>query len=205
MNKKTILSLVILCIIVVGGITVYFLNPFKESIPDNESKDVIRVEGDFVYDFTKPNEVIGDADYVFIGYIEKYIDTTHKYSYSPAGKKFDDPYTNYSVTILENIKGDLKTNEPIPMQKFGGIKEDGKTIQLLESDELPEQGKMYIIMAYAQEDGSLLIYGPNSNIELETNINKNNFNKSNIVKQYKEAFINQVAKNRKSYKSIYEN
>lgn len=34
---------------------------------------------------------------------------------------------------------------------------------MYEDDTLPEEGKSYVFLAYAQVDGSLLISGPNSN------------------------------------------
>ena len=51
------------------------------------------------------------------------------------------PYTVYSITVLENIKGELRKNEPIEFFKHGGVNYDGLSISLLEGDQLLESGK----------------------------------------------------------------
>jgi hypothetical protein len=193
----TSIILLICAVLVTKGLTA------SKLLSDESPKDNVIVKADFAYDVDKPNEVIGDADYTFVAYVNELSSTTHRFVDGAKGKKFDRPCTNYTITILENIKGNLRINKPIPIQKFGGLREDGK-ILLHENDCLPEKNKIYIFMAYAQKDGSLLVSGPNSNIPLELNIKRNNIDKSEIVAKYKEAFNNQVPKTRDSNKSIYE-
>ncbi|CEG34483.1 hypothetical protein BN1180_04686 [Peribacillus simplex] len=71
------------------------------------------------------------------------------------------------ITKLLSCLGDLVTDTSIPIQKAGGINEDGSFVVLYEDDTLPEEGKSYVFLAYAQDDGSLLVSGPNSNEYVE--------------------------------------
>lgn len=82
-------------------------------------------------------------------------------------KEIGDPYTKYAVSVTENMKGNLMTEKAIPIVKYGGVSEDGKTCYLFDGDELPVAGNTYIFFAYAQDDGSLLISGPVSNVQVD--------------------------------------
>ncbi|WMM89232.1 hypothetical protein Q7C09_11455, partial [Heyndrickxia coagulans] len=62
-------------------------------------------------------------------------------------KEISTPYTNYKITVLENIKGELETDKPIPVQKAGGISEDGSSIVTFDDDNLPEVGQSYVFLA----------------------------------------------------------
>ena len=123
------------------------------------------------------------------------------------------PYTNYTIQVLENIKGELITDKPIPIVKQGGISEKQDAIYLFENDSLPSENSIYIFLAYAQEDGSLLISGPNSNVMC----NDSNMYSINSVSEeksvteydefitYKDANDNEIIPvDRERYKSIYE-
>ncbi|MGE7903314.1 hypothetical protein ACQKNS_02755 [Peribacillus sp. NPDC094092] len=114
-----------------------------------------------------------------------------------------DPYTNNLITVIENIKGKLKKNTAIPMQKSGGITEEKDMYILYEDDFLPEEGKFYIFNTYNQPDGSILINGPNSNLEIDVN-KKSEIVSSKEYKKYKDAVKNEVKTNRERSKSKYE-
>lgn len=86
-------------------------------------------------------------------------------------------------------------------------------IYLFENDSLPSENSIYIFLAYAQEDGSLLISGPNSNVMC----NDSNMYSINSVSEeksvteydefitYKDANDNEIIPvDRERYKSIYE-
>lgn len=153
------------------------------------------------------NEVVGDADNVFVGYVEKLEGTEYKYPVTieteGGTKEVSSPYTNYSITVVDNIKGKLKKNNAIPMQKSGGQSEEDKNLYLLyEDDFLPEEGKYYIFNAYTQPDGSSLISGPNSNIELDAN-SKSEIVSSETYKEYKKAVQNEVKSDRQRFDSKY--
>ena len=61
------------------------------------------------------------------------------------------PYTNYTIQVLENIKGELITDKPIPIVKQGGISEKQDAIYLFENDSLPSEKSHLYLLAYAQE------------------------------------------------------
>lgn len=165
---------------------------------DDAQPVVKRVCCDSVIDVYNPNKVVGFADYVFVGYVNEQTGTEYK------GSRKDRPYTNYSITIIKNIKGTLKQDEPISVQKHGGLSKDKSVILLAPDDELPKKEILYIFTGLAQTDGSLLIYGSNSNIALESNINKENLDVSEIVKIYENAFANQIDYERQRFISIYD-
>jgi hypothetical protein len=167
------------------------------------------LEGNFVISPYIPNLVVGYDDYVFVGYVEKLVDTEYNSGI---------PYTNYKVIVLKNIKGELIKNVPIDIKKFGGVEEDGESITLFEDDLLPEEGKACIFSAYVEKDGVVHTEGPNTNILLETAINEtidkskadfgisdSLFDTSDIIKKYENAVANEITYNRERYKSIYEN
>ncbi|TVX88086.1 type II and III secretion system protein [Paenibacillus agilis] len=131
------------------------------------------LHGTFSIDVHDPAAVVGDADYVFVGRVDKVVGTEYKHAVAletEAGtKEVASPYTNYSITVLENLKGELQTGVSNPVQKSGGVNQDGASIVLYEEDILPQVDNVYIFMAYAQKDGSLLVSGPSSTIAVPTN------------------------------------
>ncbi|MGE8203065.1 cell surface protein [Heyndrickxia sp. NPDC080065] len=141
-----------------------------------------------------------------MGYVENLEGTEYKFPVTVetenGSKEVTSPYTNYSITVIDNIKGKLKKNTAIPMQKSGGISEDKNLYILYEDDLLPEGGKCYIFNTYNQPDGSILISRPNSNIELDIT-SKNKIVSSKEYKNYKKAVKNQVKSDRQRFISKY--
>ena len=124
-----------------------------------------RVTGNYVYDVSNPDLVVAFRDYVLVGRIERYVGT--QYTDSP-------PYhcTNFEVTILEVIKGNLEAGQVIPIAKNGGISED-KTHVILngESDFLPEVGGVYIfIISVCEDKKTLAVYDGYDVVPLEHDI-----------------------------------
>ncbi|OEF99035.1 hypothetical protein BHF71_02260 [Vulcanibacillus modesticaldus] len=118
-------------------------------------------------------------------------------------KEVSDPYTKYSITIIDNMKGELKKYKEFDILKAGGISKDKKSIILYEDDELFQVGKYYIMAAYAQPDGSLLVSGPNSSLVL-TETSKDKIVSSEEYKKYKNALEKVFKSDRKRYKSLFE-
>ncbi|WP_052646696.1 hypothetical protein [Paenibacillus terrae] len=165
------------------------------------------LQASFVIDINNPKEVVGYADYAFVGLVEEMTGTDYKF---PVTKETEDgpkvltsPYTNYSVKVLSNIKGNLKKDVSIPIQKFGGLNDDKSTYFLFEDDSLPQKGKVYVFTATAEQDGSLLVSGPNSNIEVKTDF----FSKKSIQPISEESIANELAKTEeyKAYQDAYKN
>ncbi|MCK2001011.1 cell surface protein [[Brevibacterium] frigoritolerans] len=173
MGKKKVRLLASLLFIISLSLIVSACSNSKKDVDSEDKKNlkVIQMDGTFAVDVDNRNETVGDADYVFIGRVDEDVDTLYKdpvtIETSDGAKEVSTPYTNYQVTVLQNIKGDLVTDTFIPIQKAGGINEDGSSVFLYEDDTLPEEGKSYVFLAYAQDDGSLLVSGPNSNDYVE--------------------------------------
>ncbi|MCB5388330.1 winged helix-turn-helix domain-containing protein [Blautia glucerasea] len=177
-----------------------------------------QMHASFVYDTDNIREAVGICDYVFVAKVVscdgteyRNVITTEDEKGNP--KEVGSPYTNYTIQVLENIKGELITDKPIPIVKQGGISEKQDAIYLFENDSLPSENSIYIFLAYAQEDGSLLISGPNSNVMC----NDSNMYSINSVSEeksvteydefitYKDANDNEIIPvDRERYKSIYE-
>ncbi len=130
------------------------------------------MQGSFAIDVHDQRELIGSADYVFVGTVIQ--EDGYEYRY-PVTKEMEgggettitSPFSKYTVQVIENIKGNLTRDTGIPIMKEGGLLEDSSCYELYEDDELPRQNETYIFYAYAQMDGSLMLAGPNSNIRIE--------------------------------------
>ena len=207
------------CLVVLAavvGIVGYNLNWFGLRKCKCQPGDVVKtsyMEGDFAINYNDLNQVVGSADYVFVGTVESDEGTVYKNyvtmeTENGGTKEVGAPYSNFMVTVIENVKGNLITEKPIPVQKHGGLSEDGTTIYLYEGDELPMVGSTYIFFAYAQQDGSLLISGPVSNIHLiKKNIDEEVIDIYKELPEYHEileAYENQVEEERTRFKSSYE-
>ena len=152
----------------------------SNTIQSTSSKlPVNNVSASFSIDVNDLNQIVGDADYVFVAEVVDNIETIYKNKVNietEAGlKEVSDPYTRYSINVIDNIKGNLKKNKRIDVYKAGGISQDNTSIILYENDEMLEVNKLYILVAYAQPDGTLLVVGPNSSSVIDTK------NKSQIV------------------------
>lgn len=111
------------------------------SIYSPEKYSEMKVEyiyGEYALDVNSPFEVVGFSDYVFIARIDEKIGT--HYEYSGLSTRFHvyertaQAYTQYSIRVMDNIKGNLISSESITLNQFGGISLDRKTIELIEED-----------------------------------------------------------------------
>ena len=162
------------------------------------------MKADFVYDTENINESVGIVDYVFLGEVVSKDETTYEDVVpmeDAKGKTVEEgtPYTHYSIRVKENIKGELEKEKEIKIVKHGGVAQDKKSVVLFDKDCLPEVGKQYIFLAYAQSDGSLLISGPNSNVL--ANAKK----QETVVNEYEKAVKQEkVNVDRERYTSEYD-
>lgn len=176
----------------------------KNTVVDVSDLPVYAMKADFVYDTEDINESVGIVDYVFLGEVVSEDGTTYEdvvMMEDERGKLVEEgtPYTHYSVMVKENIKGELLKEESIEITKHGGVTQDQKSVTLFEEDCLPEIGKQYIFLAYAQADGSLLISGPNSNVLADSKKGEV------VVEEYEEAVENEeVNVDRERFTSDYE-
>lgn len=108
-----------------------------------------------VVDETDMYAYVGVVDYVFVGTVEDVV--RNMIPDEPGGS--DEDLSVYKLRVDKNLKGELA--ESVECSKHGGLRKDG-TMLLMYSDRardtgLPETGKQYIFLAYAQPDGSLTL------------------------------------------------
>jgi hypothetical protein len=120
----------------------------------------------YAYDVHDPEKTSYGADYIFVGVVEEELETIWIHD-------FNWPNTKYSVTNIQNIKGNLKLNEKIEIVKDGGKeKANPKYIALMDGDILPEIGKTYIFLGKAPIEGNdiqeIFIDTPTSCIPITT-------------------------------------
>ncbi len=205
-NYKRKLMLLLIVVIVIASICFIWLN----KMPYDGEAQVSYLKGSFVIDYNNLSAVVGDADYVFVGEVvsedgTEYRDYVTVETETGGSKVVGDPYTKYTIIVTENIKGNLITEEAFPIMKYGGVSEDGRACYLFEGDELPVVGGTYIFFAYAQEDGSLLISGPVSNVPMENDEGVARMNNDAITyEEVVNAYQNQIDSGRKRAVSTYE-
>ena len=130
--------------------------------------------GSYTIDVYSYEALAGNADYVMIGKVVDELGVNYKWPVMTEGKdgtqkEVSRPNTEYSVEVIENLKGELSQDKAIVITKDGGITKDGKFCKLHASDTLPVKGNEYVFYVYAQEDGRNLVAGPNSSIPLSDN------------------------------------
>lgn len=124
----------------------------------------------WAYDIFDKAKHVGFMNNVFVGKVEKIMGTTYTdVSIDTFGKVSATPWTNYEVTVLGNIKGNLKTGITIPIRKWAGLEYGKTSISLFGGDTMPKQGRIYIFCAFADEEGELYIGCAESNIILREN------------------------------------
>lgn len=166
----------------------------------------------YVIDVYNPAELVGDVDYVFVAQVDESVQPASQIGgiierIKCKFKKSRFPEIVYSVTVLENIKGELISDQPILIKKAAGINKNGTIYLTHESDSLPEVGKVYIFLAYAQPDGTLQVSGPNSNIELGFAgdlKDPDSIKESSEYLKMVDAYENQIVRERENFISKYD-
>lgn len=205
MTKKSFFVAAAVLLLIAGVIIGCMLLSGEKETRKNISKidpDALPVNirtASYAYDISDKRVAVGAADYVFVGQVLRREGVTYE---DPVPMELEDgsmvevgnPYTHYTVQVLENMKGTLRTEKPIEIVKDGGAAQDGKAVYLYEKDCLPQTGKVYLFLAYTQEDGSLLISGMNSNIpiDVEKNSSKQVVKNADIYQEYKTAIKNEI-------------
>lgn len=165
---------------------------------------VVYDDGSFMVNIKNPKEIVGWGDYVFVAKVEDELRTEYtNLRKSEDGTITGKPYTVYSITVIDNLKGNLKKNKPIEFLKYGGVNYDGKSISLLEGDRLLKSGKYYILVAASETDGRLGQGMPYSAIELNVS-NKQEIVYSEEYKNYKKYVKDEVKFERERFKSVEE-
>ncbi|MCL2503845.1 MAG: hypothetical protein FWE94_04460 [Coriobacteriia bacterium] len=179
-----------------------------------------------LYDLSNPDLEVAAHDYVLAGRVERCVGT--RYPDSLAGR----PRTDYDVTVLEVVKGNLEAGQKIPVTKDGGVSEDGQYIRFVYGGDflLKVRGVYVFIVAVSLDGKELSVMSPFSTVPLEDDIvaelnrirrrigsNKQeaiskSLEKSEVFARYVAAAKNKGAeaklppeiRNRKRVKSVYE-
>jgi len=181
--------------------------PATEISANADALPVSTMEASFVVDMNDTNATVGLVDYVFAAKVisqdgVRYLDVTTVRT-EDGVKQVGSPYTQYTVEVIDNIKGKLKKNQPFPVLKEGGLAMDGASVYLFEGDQLPVAGAYYILLGNAQPDGSIILSGPNTTVTLDAG-SKQEIVSSDAYKQYAKAVQNQTPFSRDRSKSTYE-
>lgn len=193
-NLNFLISVILICIVALG---VYIATKPNKDLPINY------ISGDYVIDMKNPKEVVGLGDYVFVAQVNEEIKTVHRNIKEIGTKKIGMPYTIYTITVIDNLKGKIKKNTPIEFEKFGGVNIDNKSISLSEGDVMLEEGEYYIIVASSEPDGRLAQGGPTAVIKLDVN-SKDDIKSSQEYKDYVKYCKEEKKFERTRFKSKYE-
>ena len=107
--------------------------------------EIAEAMGCCTIDVDSYEELAWDADYVMIGKVVEELGVKYEFPIMTENedgtpKELSKPYTEYSVEVIENLKGELSQEEPIIISKDGGITKDWKFCYLYESATLPVEG-----------------------------------------------------------------
>lgn len=93
------------------------------------------------------------------------------------------PYTVYTVSVQQNLKGELPADTPVILQKIGGVSRSKLTCSLFEDDIMPETGSTYLFAAQVTDGGELLAGAPNTAVP---------FTSEEQITFYQDAIANQI-------------
>lgn len=169
----------------------------RDKTVEKVNGDVVQIEASYQFDINDFEMLVGYADFVFVGKVNKELGTLMKHGSEEVEtcEPINDPgtpYTNYEVIVEENIKGELITDKPIEIQKAGGYDGEGRLV-LFNNDLLPEEGKEYIFVVYVQQNGDLLASGENTTFLLN----------DDILAKIKEGYRNQKVGDRQRFTTQY--
>lgn len=187
-TKKKFVIVAMICILALMAVLGIYFGVIKKNNP----LKLDPISYSYVIDIDNPREVAGHVDFVFVGRVEKQKDVVYEDVFD---RETEDgiqstgiPYTNYDITVLENIKGDLKINETIPILKEGGVSMDGKRLILGEGDFMPKEGEVCVFFISVQEDGTLLLPGKNFSIKImESSLTKKAVQKKSLAQVQQES------------------
>lgn len=203
-KKPQIIVISILSLIIFSSLFVFLLTKNTTSSPQ-----IISSQYNHVIDIKNKSELSGFVDYIFIGVIEEktgsIAESEFRIETITGYEHIEIPATKYSVSVLENIKGELRTDGAIEIFKSGGLTDDGKYLFLEDGDFILKTGDICIFFATVREDGTLYIQGKEFNLKLDEVAYNQTYTKNNISKM--EDLLEEIKKSeiyqeiRKSYEN----
>ena len=208
---------VLLTFFVIGNLS---FKMFKDKLENNifplkDSISVINAEYernfgvivDWIYNPNDLKQLAGAASYVFVAEIKEVVGTGYTEVEMYDGFRFDShPFTRYKIRVLENLKGELKTDEDITLTKHDGVYYFGKKVSFLEGDKLPDVGECYIFICSADEKGELNIGSFSSFCDIYLCKAEDYTGNEALIEIYRDAMENMDESVRfgETYKSKYE-
>lgn len=201
MRKKYYIIIVFLILAIILGV---LLGMSKKYVKNEEQAlynglPLNEVHAAFMYDTSTPEAAIGASDYVFVAKINKILRTEYKNPVTIeksliSSETVNTPYTIYSIDVIQNIKGELITNESIEFMQYGGLNEDKKSYTFLEGGELLKEGEYYILMVdtWGKDGGIIEIADTNRIIYLGNEEKINQRSIYNTIDTYIDAYKNQI-------------
>ena len=135
----------------------------KVNIREVIGTDRMKVEpyrATYVIDHNDCGQITTYASYVFVATVTDYERTFYRNNYP------DQPVTVYRLRVKENIKGSLRKDTDVVLEKAGGLRLGTDRFLISEGDILPEPGKTYLFSAVIL-DGELYCPMPNMVIPVE--------------------------------------
>lgn len=161
-----IACLAIVTIVLTSMAYTFSVHYSKKKITKCDDENINRIHATYAIDTSRMSDVVADADYCFVGNVERIIGTVYKHSRKINGEVVSLPYTKYRVKVIKNIKGQLIEGKTIEVMKAGGREQNSSKYTIYEQDNLPNVKGNYIFSTYVQKNGSLLASGSNSTIRV---------------------------------------
>lgn len=192
-TKLKILGIVIVFgIIGITSATIMYYKTLNVCQETYNGLPVYRSSAFWVYDTSTPEKAIGSSDYAFVAKVNKILRTEYIRTNPTESKTLSTPYTIYEIEVVENIKGELDTTNPIEFKQYGGLDEEGKSYKLMSGGSLLNGGEYYIIMAstWVDKNGEdIETSNPDTIVSLGKDYNP--LARDNTVAQYKLAYENE--------------
>ena len=186
---------ILFCIITVALVSALLIVASGDEVTWNGETECLG-QLTMVLDFTNLYAYVGMVDYVFVGTVEG------RDAVIPDRRtEYEQSFSKYSIHVDRNLKGELA--EDIVCSKMGGLKKDGTMLlvaaetpsgELIPDSGLPEIGKQYVFLAYAQPDGSLTLSEIFDNREYD----------ARLLEEYMDYVENEIPYDRERFVSEYD-
>ena len=213
---KKFFKILFLVLLILGsvlfGIRVYqqwqvkTLSETVYELPENyEELPIADIIVDYAFNPNDLNIYAGFVDYIFVGRVEEVTGVTYNdaellYMDFPIARITAFPITGYKVTVLENIKGELKRD--ITINQGSGPSANGKQMEIT-AGEIMKENDVRIFLMNTDTDGELYVSTKSGAVKLGTLNNAEDypeFRKDEQVKKTVEKYIDAFENQDESYK-----
>lgn len=148
MKKGVRFTAIAVSVLAIAAVGWHFYTPAP-----NNSLPVTEVISEYIYDVSDKREIVGASDYVFVGTVERFDGYTYK------GEM---PYTSYTVTVAQVLKGNLPAEASVTVRKQGGVSRFKLSAVIADGDDFfPDAGQTCMFAVCADTDGALTAPSPN--------------------------------------------